>query len=497
MAGLKSLAKDTVIYGVSSIAGRFLNYLLVPLYTAKFTAESGGYGVVTHVYAIIAFLLILLVYGMETGFFRFANKEGEDEQTVYSTILLSVGSTSLLFVALCFIFLPSISSFLGYAGNPEFMGIMAIVVALDAFQCIPFAYLRHKKRPVKFAAVKLFFIVSNILLNLFFLVVCPWLNRYCPETISWFYNPAYGVGYVFIANLICTSLQMLCFIPELRGFRYRYDAKLMRRIWKYSFPVLILGLVGILNQTVDKIIFPFLFSDPNEAKIQLGIYGAAAKIAMIMAMFTQAFRYAYEPFVFGKNKEGDNRPVYASAMKFFIIFALLAFLVVMFYLDILRYIIRNPDYWPGLKVVPVVMVAEIFMGVYFNLSFWYKLIDQTRWGAYFSLIGCVLIVMLNVVFVPKYGYMACAYAGLVGYAVITVLSYFVGQRKYPVKYDLKSIGIYILLAAGLYAVAESVVLENMVIRLLFRTLLLLVFVLYITKKDLIPSFRKERTRKAG
>ncbi|KAA6304914.1 hypothetical protein EZS27_043435, partial [termite gut metagenome] len=182
MAGLKSLAKDTVIYGVSSIAGRFLNYLLVPLYTAKFTAESGGYGVVTHVYAIIAFLLILLVYGMETGFFRFANKEGEDEQTVYSTILLSVGSTSLLFIALCFIFLPSISSFLGYANNPEFIGMMAIVVALDAFQCIPFAYLRHKKRPVKFAAVKLLFIVSNILLNLFFLVWCPWLNRHCPET---------------------------------------------------------------------------------------------------------------------------------------------------------------------------------------------------------------------------------------------------------------------------------------------------------------------------
>jgi O-antigen/teichoic acid export membrane protein len=434
---------------------------------------------------------------METGFFRFANKEEEDEQTVYSTILLWVGSSSLLFIAVCLLFLPSISSFLGYAGHPEFIGMMAVVVALDAFQCIPFAYLRHKKRPVKFAAVKLLFIVSNVLLNLFFLVWCPWLDAHYPQTVSWFYNPAYGVGYVFVANLICTSLQMFCFIPELRGFRYRYNPLLMKRIWSYSFPVLILGLVGILNQTVDKIIFPFLFSDPNEAKVQLGIYGASAKIAMIMAMFTQAFRYAYEPFVFGKNKEGDNRPMYALAMKYFIIFALLAFLVVMFYLDILRYIIRNPDYWPGLKVVPIVMAAEIFMGVYFNLSFWYKLIDQTRWGAYFSLIGCVLIVLLNVVFVPAYGYMACAYAGLAGYAVITVLSYLIGQRKYPIDYDLKSIGSYVLLAAGLYAVSEVVVPDNMIIRFVFRNLLLLVFVLYIINKDLIPLLRRKNRKQQG
>ncbi|KAA6320953.1 hypothetical protein EZS27_029336, partial [termite gut metagenome] len=238
-AGLKLLAKDTVIYGVSSIVGRFLNYLLVPLYTAKFSVDSGGYGVVTHVYAITAFLLVLLVYGMETGFFPFANKEKEDEQTVYSTILLAVGSTSLIFIALCFLCLTPISSFLGYANNPEFMGMMAIVVAFDAFQCIPFAYLRHKKRPVKFAMVKLFFIVFNISLNLFFLLWCPLLYVDHPGWVSWFYNPAYGVGYVFLANLIATSLQMFCFIPELRGFRYRYNAQLMKRILTYSFPILI------------------------------------------------------------------------------------------------------------------------------------------------------------------------------------------------------------------------------------------------------------------
>ncbi|KAA6325167.1 hypothetical protein EZS27_025586 [termite gut metagenome] len=482
--GLKSLAKDTVIYGVSSIVGRFLNYLLVPLYTAKFSADSGGYGVVTHVYAITAFLLVLLVYGMETGFFRFANKEKENEQTVYSTILITVGSTSLLFMVLCFLCLAPVSSFLGYANNPEFIGMMAIVVAFDAFQCVPFAYLRHKKRPVKFAAVKLFFIVSNILLNLFFLLWCPMLSVNHPEWVSWFYNPAYGVGYVFLANLISTSLQMFCFIPELRGFRYRYDAQLMKRILTYSFPILILGLVGILNQTIDKILFPFLYDNPDEANVQLGIYGAATKIAMIMAMFIQAFRYAYEPFVFGKDKErGDSRPMYASAMKYFIIVGLLAFLAVMFYMDILRYIIRNPDYWTGLKVVPVVMAAELFMGIYFNLSFWYKLIDKTLWGALFSLIGCLLIVSLNIIFVPKYGYMACAYAGLVGYAVITVLSYRIGQKKYPVNYDLKGISAYVLVAAGLYVIATFVDWEDIVIRLSFRTVLLLIFVAFIIKKN--------------
>ena len=483
MAGLKSLAKDTAIYGLSSIIGRFLNYLLVPLYTIKLSAASGGYGVVTNIYAMTALLLVVLTYGMETGFFRFANKKDEDPLKVYSSTLITVGGSSVLFVLFCLVFIEPIAGFLGYADHPEYIAIMAIVVALDAFQCIPFAYLRYRKRPIKFAGIKMLFVVSNILLNLFFLVLCPWLNAHSPETISWFYDPGYGVGYVFLANLICTSLQMLFFVNELRGFQYVLDKALIKRMFSYSFPILILGLAGILNQTVDKIIFPFLLDNANEARVQLGIYGAASKIAMVMAMFTQAFRYAYEPFVFGKEKDGDSRQTYASAMKFFVIFTLLAFLAVMFYMDILRYII-TPDYWPGLKVVPIVMAAEMFMGVYFNLSFWYKLIDETRWGAYFSLIGCVIIVLLNIIFVPIYGYIACAWAGLAGYFTVTLLSYFVGQKKYPINYDLKRIGLYVLLAAVLYVASVFIVPENVVFRLLFRTGLLFVFIAFIVKKDL-------------
>lgn len=483
MSNLKSLAKDTAIYGMSSILGKFLNYLLVPLYTVSFSAQSGGYGVVTNIYAIVALLQVLLIYGMETGFFRFANKKEEDETTVYSTILISVGSTSLLFVFLSLAFLAPLSSGLGYAEHPEFIAIMFVVVAMDAFQSIPFAYLRHKNRPIKFASVKLFSIVFGILLNLFFLLLCPWLHVHYPGTISWFYDPSYGVGYVFIANLITTFIQMFFFIPELRGFRYTYNPELMKRIFRYSFPLIILGVVGILNQTIDKILFPFLYPDAVAAKVQLGIYGATTKIAMVMAMFTQAFRFAYEPFVFGKSRDGDQRPVYARAMKFFIIFALLAFLAVMFYLDILRYIIA-PDYWEGLKVVPVVMGAELFMGIYFNLSFWYKLIDETRWGAYFSLIGCAVIILLNVLFVPIYGYWACAWAGLAGYAVITFLSYAMGQKKYPIDYDLKGIGAYVLLAAVLYGISLWVMPAGIVARLLFRTLLLFIFIGYTVRRDL-------------
>ena len=291
------------------------------------------------------------------------------------------------------------------------------------------------------------------------------------------------VGAAFLINLICTSLVMVCLISELRGFRYTLDRDLVKRMFRYSFPILILGIAGILNQVVDKIIFPCVYPDEAEAAVQLGIYGATSKIAMIMAMFTQAFRFAYEPFVFGKSREKDNRQMYAQAMKFFIIFTLLAFLAVMFYLDILRYVIGR-DYWEGLKVVPIVMAAEMFMGVYFNLSFWYKLTDETKWGAYFSITACTIVVLMNVFLIPVYGYVACAWAGFTGYAVAMLLSYFVGQKKYPINYDLKSIGGYVLLALVIYAVGEWMPLENTVLRLLFRTVLLAVFIAYIIKHDL-------------
>ena len=484
MSNLKGLAKDTAIYGLSSIVGRFLNYLLVPLYTATLSAAGGGYGVITNVYAYTALLLVILTYGMETTFFRFANKEGEDPRRVYSTALVSVGTTSLVFVALVLTFISPISSAMGYAEHPSYVWVMAITVALDAFQCIPFAYLRYKKRPVKFAALKLANIMMSIALNLvFFLVLPKWYESTGGEGfVSQIYSPEVGVGYAFYINLFCSAALMFLLLKELTGFKYVLDRALLRRMLSYSWPILVLGIAGILNQTADKILFPYIYKG-DDVHAQLGIYGAASKIAMIMAMITQAFRYAYEPFVFGKAKDKDNRDTYAKAMKYFVVFTLLAFLAVIGYMDLLKYLIGS-DYWSGLRVVPIVMAAEIMMGVYFNLSFWYKLIDKTIWGAWFSGAGCLVLVLVNVIFVPRYGYMACAWAGFAGYGTAMLLSYFVGQRHYPINYPVKDMAVYVVVAVVLCLVMRRANASlPMLGALAVNTVLLLAFAAMIVRRD--------------
>ena len=484
MANLKTLFKDTALYGMSSIVGRFLNYLLVPLYTAKIAASSGGYGVITNVYAYTALLLVILTFGMETTFFRFVNKEGANHMRTYSTVLIMVGSVALLFVALVLAFINPVSSFMGYSAHEEYVAVMAACVAIDAFQCIPFAYLRYKHRPWKFVALKMLFIVLNITLNIVYFVVLPamYSNPSTHGFAASVYDPNVGVGYVFRLNLFCTAIITFFFWKELTGFRWVFDKILFRKMLSYSWPILLLGITGILNQTADKILFPIV-SPGAEGHVQLGIYGAAAKIAMIMAMITQAFRYAYEPFVFGSAKEKGSRDTYAKAMKYFLIFTLLAYLVVVGYLDVLKYIIGR-DYWEGLKVVPVVMAAEIMMGVYFNLSFWYKLIDKTIYGAWFSGVGCVVLVLINVLLIPKYGYMACAWAGVAGYGTAMLLSYFVGQKKYPINYPLKSITVYICIAA-LFTAIMLYTPQSLpkALRLGINTLLIILFVAHIIHYD--------------
>lgn len=484
MANLKTLFKDTALYGMSSIVGRFLNYLLVPLYTAKIAASSGGYGVITNVYAYTALLLVILTFGMETTFFRFVNKEGANPMRTYSTVLIMVGSVALLFVALVLAFINPVSSFMGYSAHEEYVAVMAACVAIDAFQCIPFAYLRYKHRPWKFVALKMLFIVLNITLNIVYFVVLPamYSNPSTHGFAASVYDPNVGVGYVFRLNLFCTAIITFFFWKELTGFRWVFDKILFSKMLSYSWPILLLGITGILNQTADKILFPIV-SPGAEGHVQLGIYGAAAKIAMIMAMITQAFRYAYEPFVFGSAKEKGSRDTYAKAMKYFIIFTLLAYLVVVGYLDVLKYIIGR-DYWEGLKVVPVVMAAEIMMGVYFNLSFWYKLIDKTIYGAWFSGVGCVVLVLINVLLIPKYGYMACAWAGVAGYGTAMLLSYFVGQKKYPINYPLKSITVYICIAA-LFTAIMLYTPQSLpkALRLGINTLLIILFVAHIIHYD--------------
>ena len=433
MSEMKSLAKDTAIYGLSSIIGKFLNYLLVPLYTYAL-ARTEDYGIVTNLYAWTALLLVLLTYGMETGFFRFANREDYDAKSVYKTAYWTLLSTSALFALLVICFQQPLAGALGYADHAEFVAMMFVTVAVDAFASIPFAYLRNQKRPIVFAALKLLFVVLNIGFNLLFLVI---LGKN-------------DVFYIFLSNLLATGIQTLCLLPFTMPKGGQFDCAALKEMLRYSLPLLVLGVAGIMNQTLDRILFPYLYPG-DDAQAQLGIYGACFKVAMVMMMFTQAFRYAYEPFVFSKHKDRQSVEAYADAMKYYIIFSYLILLGVIFYLDIFRYIVSSA-YWEGLKIVPVVLWTYVFQGVYFNLSFWYKLTDETKWGAYFSLIGLVITLVLQIVGVPRIGYWASCGSSLVCYFTIMLLSYFIGQKKAPIPYDLKSIGGYTLLTFGLLAV---------------------------------------------
>ena len=470
MANLKGLFKDTAIYGLSSIIGRFLNYLLVPLYTHYMPTESGDYGISTNIYAYTALILVLLTFGMETTLFRFANepipdpsqREGSWPDTVFSTGFALIASLTALFLACIFGFITPIADALGYSEHHEYLLMMAAVVAMDALQALPFSYLRFQKRPIRFASLKLLFIAFNICLNLLYFVV---LHKT-------------SVFYVFAINLACTGLISLLFIPELFKIHWHFDGSLLKRMLSYSWPILILGIAGILNQVADKIMFPLVYPDKMEANVQLGIYGGCVKIAMIMAMITQAFRYAYEPIVFAKAKDKDSTEYYAVAMKYFLIFTLLAFLCVMGYIDILQ-LILGKGYREGLVVVPIVMVAEIMMGVYFNLSFWYKLIDKTIYGAWFSLAGCAVLFAVNYFFIPKYSYMACAWGGVAGYGTAMVLSYIVGQIKNPIPYPMKSIMVYVVMTAAFYAAMQFTSDWHIVLRLALNTLLIVLFLAHV------------------
>ncbi len=476
MANLKSLAKDTAIYGLSSIVGRFLNYLLVPLYTHYMPKDSGDYGVSTNIYAYTALILVLLTFGMETTLFRFANDGKYKPDTVLSTAMATVGSLTAVFLLLIFGFIGHISGALGYTEHPDYLLMMAVVVALDAIQAIPFSYLRFQKRAIRFASLKMLFIVLNIAMNVIYFVV---LGKT-------------SVFYVFFINLLCTGLITFFFVPDMFRIQWKFDSQLLKVMFSYSWPILVLGIAGILNQVADKIIFPLVYPDEAQANVQLGIYGSCVKIAMIMAMITQAFRYAYEPIVFAKNKDADKTEYYATAMKYFIIFTLLAFLCVMGWMPVLKYII-GADYREGLGVVPIVMMAEIFMGIYFNLSFWYKLIDKTIYGAWFSLAGCIVLFAVNILLIPTYGYWACAWGGFAGYGTAMILSYIIGQKKNPIPYPLKSIALYFMTAMVAFALMEWG--ENYLPAwgsFLFSNLMILGFVAKIIKSDLPLSRFKSK-----
>ena len=484
--------KDTAIYGLSSIVGRFLNWCLVPLYTIMFPVEE--YGVVTYVYSVVALALIVLTYGLETGFFRFANHDRwKDPMQVYSTALISLAVTSTAFIVLVLCFLTPVTEWMECGSHNSYVVMMAVCVAIDAFTALPFSYLRFRKRPIRFAMLRLVNIGINIALNLFFILACPWLMIHAPATVDWFYDPSFGIGYIFLANLIASVTTLVMLIPELTGFRWSFNSQLWQRMLVYSAPLLVLGVAGVMNQTIDKILYPRLVTDHAEAMDGLGIYGANYKIAIVMVMFIQAFRFAYEPFIFARSREqGESKNrAYCDAMKFFIIFALLIFMAVMFYLDILKYFI-SPRYFSGLQVVPIIMAGELFFGIFFNLSLWYKLTDRTVWGMWFSLIGLALTLALNVILVPYMGYMGCAWAAFCCYAVMMLVSYFIGRYKYPIPYPLRTIGFYTMLAVVFYVVGVYVAVTPwQLLNYVIRAILIAVYVGIVIKKErlAVPGLR--------
>jgi O-antigen/teichoic acid export membrane protein len=484
MAGTKSLAKDSVIYGGSSILVKMISWLTTPLFTYTFTQKS-DFGVMTNLYAYAALIVVILTFGLETGFFRFMNQAPKEKQSsVYSTSLVIVGSIVSVFLLVFLCFLGNIRPLIWESGIPDsYLRMIIIILSLDTLIAVPFAFLRYEKRPLKFGFFKILQVILYVLLCTFFLIICPWINKHNPNLIAWFWKEDFCVGYVLISNLIATGIQTLCLLPQIAGFKFSFDWGLAKKMLHYCFPLMLMGVAGMSNQVIDKIVFPIVYPDAGVAFDELGVYSACFKIAVIMIMFTQAFRYAFDPYMFEKSKDKDAKQSYAVIMKYFVAVGLLVFLGVMFYIDIIKYFV-DPRYFAALPIVPIVLMGELFFAVYYNLSLWYKLTDKTYWGTIFSSIGFVLIALINIIFVPKYSYIACAWAAFAGNLLIMLLSYFVGQKKYPIRYDLKSIGLYTFLAAVLYAVSHYIPIKNSYIHIVFNTFLLAIYVLFLIKRDL-------------
>ncbi len=471
MNPLKKLLGQTAIYGLSSIVGRLLNYLLVPLYTRYFTTSE--YGDVTLLYAYVAFLLIVLTYGMETAFFRFSQRH-PNKSAVYSTSLISLLISSVVFVVLMFSNAQSIADFLSFSSKPEYVQYFALILGLDALSAISFAKLREQNRAVRFASIRLFNIFVNIGLNLFFIVYCPLAlsnNLLGAEFIQTIYSEDIGIGYIFIANLVASVLTLLLFVPEMVKSTWRFDVALWRKMMIYALPLMLAGLAGITNETIDRILLKHLLPADISAS-EIGLYSAFYKLSIIMTLFVQTFRFAAEPFFFAQEKEQNAKEVYALVMKYFTIVTALIFLTVTIYYDIVKQFIGSDFHDDrGAIIVPILLLANLFLGLYYNLSVWYKLTEKTLFGAYMSLFGAGVTIVLNLLLIPKLGFVGSAWATLCCYLLMVLCSYFLGRKYYPIPYPLKRMGLYFVLMFALYFLSI-----NWSLGMLNNTLYLLIFI---------------------
>ncbi len=492
MATIKNLAGQTAIYGLSSIVGRFLNYLLVPLYTRIFAPAE--YGVVSEMYAYVTFLMVLYTYGMETAYFHFTEKNKKDsgswsEDQVYGNGIFSLFCSSVFFSGLLILFSQFIATKLGYPDHADYIKWFAWILALDAITSLPFARLRREGRAKRFATIKLINIILNIGLNIFFLVICRdnYLNH--TSSIFNFYKPEYGVGYVFISNLISSFATVLLLLPELQSLRFKFHPRLLKEMLVYSFPLLIAGFAGMVNETFDRAVLKYLVPDKASALQQLGIYSACYKLSILMTLFVQTFRYSAEPFFFSQQHKEKSRELYARVMNYFVICCCIIFLMVMLYLDVIKYFI-GPQYHSGLKVVPVLLIANMCLGVYLNLSMWYKLIGQTRYGAFFSVIGAIITIVFLFLLIPMMGYMGAAWATLICYASMMLISYFTGQRVYPIPYNISKLLIYFGVALGIYFLSEAIHRYfnfGETLRMIINTVLIIAYSLWVFRKEKIKG----------
>lgn len=496
---LRKLASQTMLYGFTYIAGRLLNYALTPFYTRYFT-DTAEYGIMTLIYAYLTFFNILYTYGMETGYFYFSNKKEEENAPVGGTSFLSLLFTSVIISGILVIFSPQLAALIGFPGRADYIIYAALILFFDTLSVIPFAYLRKVNRAASFAILRLLSIVLNIIFNLFFLVLCPYILSapdlaFLHPLIDWIYTPGYGVGYVFISNVLASAFVLIFLLPEVRKFKLKWDGSLWKRMFRYSWPLLILGFAGMINETLDRILLQYKLTDapmslsPYEAKAQIGIYSACYKLSIFMTLAIQSFRYAAEPFFFAQMKEAGTKLIYARILKYFSFATGLIFLAVTLFLPILILIIGKP-YREAMDVVPVLLLANLFLGIFVYLSQWYKQTEKTIYGAYISIGGAVITLLINFIFIPYYGYWASAWATLICYFSMAVVSYFLGQKFYPVPYQTGRIAMFIFGAVFLYAV--SYLIENYIFdgwhlaMYLINTILLFIYLwlfIYLEKPD--------------
>lgn len=470
----KSLAKQTVLYGVPSILGRFLNYLLVPLYTYTLT-NSSDYGIISNLYAWVAVGLVILTFGLETGFFRFSKKD-QDNSAVRNTLFSTICIFSGIFFLSVLLFSNQIAAGLHLENYKSLIYYTAIILVFDACSAIPFAQLRFQNRALRFSSLKMINILINIVLNVILFILIPFMQKHEIATglYKWFHMEHF-VNYVFIANVASSTISFILLMISVPEMRYKFHILQLKPIVSYSFPIFLVGLAGIINQSGDKLLYPFLFEDVNYAQSQLGIYAANFKMGLLMVLFTQAFRYAYEPFIFSQNKDQESKKVNAEVLKYFLFVALLGFLSVTGFIDLFKKFI-GPDYHEGLFIIPIVLMSNLLFGIFFNLSVWYKVTDRTRFGAYLAGIGSVITILGNIIFVPKFGFVASAWSSLVCYSVMVLGSYLLMKKYYPIPYNVGRLVSYIVIALLMFYGFQTLNIKNEWLKYSYTSLNIIVFI---------------------